>query len=738
MGWEFHPAKTAFAEFAEDWDRLNARLYARHPIFDSRFVGPLLDHFGEGCELLCIHRADGAISGALILCPNRLGRWSSFCPAQLQLNPVLLEDASLLETLLAALPGWAWTLELYATDLRFSPDFSRLALPQVATWNAQTMSIELGNEPNPFNRYQGQRGKKLSANIRRFVRRAEAHAHRLTKHTDKAEIGEAVRRYGHLESAGWKGQAGSALSDDNVQGAFYSEILGRFASTGQATAYELYIDDRLAASRLILSSDHMVVFLKTTYDQTLGSLAPGRLLLYLFLREHLTLPDAKPIHFCTNASRDQLAWATHHFLIRHLQIFKTPLYADAFAVMRAFRQRGRSLKSGRDSLRFESLPASVTACKSVDTLSASQYDLGDFAGLHCMERSIDWFELIQRTVYPSDPGVRYYLVAEKETPLVILPVRMSVRGLVKSVTSLSNYYSSLYAPLVGKYGDPVLLVAALATVIRENKGAHMMRFAPMDPNASTYTALLSGLRANNWIPFRFFCFGNWFLTVRGTWQDYLKSRSANLRSSIRRRCKKFAAAGGTLEVVTTPENIEQSIAEFQQIYAASWKNREPYPDFVPSLIRKLAAMGTLRLGIARLQNRAIAAQLWFVDRTKASIYKVAYDEGFASYAPGTVLTAHLMQHVIECDHVQEVDFLIGDDSYKYMWMSDRRERWGIVAYNPQTIIGFVLLIGEVLGRAVKSVVRKVTLALSRARSICQRAATSTKTTKNTAISRAPE
>lgn len=91
-----------------------------------------------------------------------------------------------------------------------------------------------------------------------------------------------------------------------------------------------------------------------------------------------------------------------------------------------------------------------------------------------------------------------------------------------------------------------------------------MRFSPMD-RTPTYESLLNALKANDWIPFPFFCFGNWFLTVRGTWQDYLKSRSANLRSSIRRRCKKFAAAGGTLEIVMTPENIEPSIAEFQQV-----------------------------------------------------------------------------------------------------------------------------------------------------------------------------
>ena len=62
-----------------------------------------------------------------------------------------------------------------------------------------------------------------------------------------------------------------------------------------------------------------------------------------------------------------------------------------------------------------------------------------------------------------------------------------------------------------------------------------------------------------------------------------------------------------------------------------------------------------------------------------------------------------MKHVIEVDQVKEVDYLIGDDPHKQFWMSHRRERWGIVAYNPRTLMGALGLIREVLGRFVKSV-----------------------------------
>lgn len=351
----------------------------------------------------------------------------------------------------------------------------------------------------------------------------------------------------------------------------------------------------------------------------------------------------------------------------------------------------------------------VQTCGSIDALLTEKCDLQEFLSPANIELSIDWFDLLQKTVYRHDHSVRYYYVAERERPLVILPLRFTTKGRARVVESLTNYYTSLYRPLVGNDSDNLEkhLKDLLSAAARDHQSAHVMRFAPMDPNDPLYWRLMSDLRTIGWIPFRFGCFGNWFLTISFDWAGYLKSRSANLRSTLKRMSRRFAAAGGRLEVVSSPEGIEQTIAAYQEVYSMSWKKPEPHPDFIPSLIRLLASRGTLRMGIARLNDKPIAAQLWIADQGKASIYKVAYNEEFSEYSPGTILTSHLMQHVIEHDRVAEVDFLIGDDKYKKIWMSDRRERWGIVAYNPRKTIGVVLLSKEVFGRLTKPARKKV-------------------------------
>jgi CelD/BcsL family acetyltransferase involved in cellulose biosynthesis len=107
------------------------------------------------------------------------------------------------------------------------------------------------------------------------------------------------------------------------------------------------------------------------------------------------------------------------------------------------------------------------------------------------------------------------------------------------------------------------------------------------------------------------------------------------------------------------------------------------------------------MGIARINNQPVAAQIWLVHQRKASIYKLAYDKLYAGCSIGSILTASLFEHVIDVDQVEEVDFLNGDESYKQDWMSHRREYWGIIAYNRHTWKGQISCLLQKLGRRIK-------------------------------------
>ena len=232
---------------------------------------------------------------------------------------------------------------------------------------------------------------------------------------------------------------------------------------------------------------------------------------------------------------------------------------------------------------------------------------------------------------------------------------------------------------------------------------------PLDVNSAVFGALKAGLQSAGFVVQTYFCFGNWYLDVNGrSYAQYLEDLPSVLRNTIVRKKKKLEKSNrAKIAIVTGGEDLQAAINAYEKVYSASWKQPEPYPNFVPELIRACAAMGTLRLGVLHVDGKPAAAQFWIVQNRVALIYKLAYDEAYTDLSVGSILTATLMQHVLDIDRVREVDYLTGDDSYKKDWMSGRRERWGILAMNPHTVRGAAAIVRHVGGRTVKRAIKSL-------------------------------
>lgn len=265
--------------------------------------------------------------------------------------------------------------------------------------------------------------------------------------------------------------------------------------------------------------------------------------------------------------------------------------------------------------------------------------------------------------------------------------------------ALVNYYTALYAPLWRGAVSASALHALCAEWGRARPRWDAVDIHPLDPQSGDFATLIPALRAAGFLPFRYFCFGNWYLPSPGlSFAAYWAARPSTLRNTHRRKARAYARDGrGRLQIVSGGDALESALDAYTRVYAASWKVPEPYPQFMPGLIRLAARLGWLRLGVAWYDDQPVAAQVWLVTARRAAIYKLAYDERHAGLSAGTLLTAHLMQHVLDVDRVDEVDYLIGDEPYKRDWMSHRRERWGIVAYNARTWRGRLGALRQGLG-----------------------------------------
>lgn len=354
----------------------------------------------------------------------------------------------------------------------------------------------------------------------------------------------------------------------------------------------------------------------------------------------------------------------------------------------------------------------------IDNLPEQYSRLFEEAGQDSVFLSLPWFRNLERTVLGLNEVVQVVGVEKRASSSVALGAlvlkvnRRSNRFLSPlTIDSLTNYYTSYFAPVFAR--DWKDLDAVFGMLARELyfRRPHwdVLNIRPVDlslPGVQWLHGALTelGLRTQT-----YFCFGNWYLNVDGrSYHEYFKDLPSVIRKNVpyyRRRLEKTARV--RTEIYMHLEQLDTATRDYETIYNSSWRDSEGYPNFIRGLIRTAAEQGWLRMGVFYIDDEPAAAQLWIVHGGFASIYKICYAEKFAKFSVGSILTADMLEHVLDIDRVREVDYLTGDDSYKANWMSHRRERWGIMAFNPKTIRGNLGILRHIGGKRLKTRVERI-------------------------------
>lgn len=289
---------------------------------------------------------------------------------------------------------------------------------------------------------------------------------------------------------------------------------------------------------------------------------------------------------------------------------------------------------------------------------------------------LDWF---RRTWTHCQTGERPLIARARADGSDVWLFLAETGGTAKG---LASWYTLAFRPIFT--GTPSEATArALIVAIARRLRPRLAHIALDHVPEADAELIRSGFARAGWIARVTPQTANWSVDVAGNSFDaFWAERPGQLRSTAKRK-----AAKTPMELTIFDRFDEAAWVDYESIYADSWKPEEGSLTFVRAMAEDEGAAGTLRLGIATIEGRAVAAQLWTVENGVAIIHKLAHREDVAELSPGTILSKAMFEHVIDRDRVSLIDFGTGDDRYKADWMDTRVMRMRVDLYSPRKVAG---------------------------------------------------
>ena len=316
----------------------------------------------------------------------------------------------------------------------------------------------------------------------------------------------------------------------------------------------------------------------------------------------------------------------------------------------------------------------------------------------CLFDRIDWF----RRVLRHSERVMQPLIARvaSEGSLAWLVLARNPQG---DFEALTNWYSLAFRPVFAGNPDQPrkrAMLTAMAKRMRAMRSAPgRITMSPVPRADGTSAMLARAFKRSGWIVSVDQASTSWTANVAGmSFDDYWEARPGQLRSTHKRK-----SAKAEFDVKIYDSFDEDAWADYEAVYADSWKPEEGSPNFLRQTALHEGDAGCVRIGICRIEGEAVAAQFWTVEAGTAYIHKLAHRESAKELSPGTILSAALFRHVIDVDRVDTIDFGTGDDAYKADWMDASAPLDRVQAFNPASASG----IGGAARASLSSLVARV-------------------------------
>jgi CelD/BcsL family acetyltransferase involved in cellulose biosynthesis len=186
------------------------------------------------------------------------------------------------------------------------------------------------------------------------------------------------------------------------------------------------------------------------------------------------------------------------------------------------------------------------------------------------------------------------------------------------------------------------------------------------------------------------------------WDEYLATRSRNLRAQLGRKLRRLERAGEVrFRMTAQPEELAADLATFFRLHdhrrarlggstLAGEQARELHRRFASAAL----ARGWLRLWFLELDGEPIAAWYGFRVGGRYAYYSAGFDPSWSAHSVGLLLLAHTIRAATD-EGVDEYDLLLGGERYKYRFATGER-RVSTILVTPRTHPMRAVAAGDVL------------------------------------------
>lgn len=191
-----------------------------------------------------------------------------------------------------------------------------------------------------------------------------------------------------------------------------------------------------------------------------------------------------------------------------------------------------------------------------------------------------------------------------------------------------------------------------------------------------------------------------YLTIAGSWEQFLCSKRAKFRSNIK-YYRRLAGRDGVHIHRLVPGNAPDVVDDLAAVERSSWKARlgnlkvsTPIGrEFYRRFCRYFAEKGSLEIWSAERAGFPVAFLVNIVLLGKCYHYNTCYREEVGHLSPGLLLHAEAIGDAFG-RHLSEYDFLSGDEPYKDRWCANKRriDHFAFFHRAPSSLMAYCALV----------------------------------------------